>query len=117
MEKFRQFNQVPVSAELRGLPKSEEVESMRTLEICPNCGEPVLGGSHTCNALGEYINEHLKEQLHHPLVKLYEESRARWGNKSLDSTPVELNIQSAIKKEDLSGFLSSIDGWDMTPAE
>jgi hypothetical protein len=82
------------------------------LEICPLCGEPVMGGAHKCNELSALIAKHGRDSAIGKLLgPIFDEARAlcrqsRTGSESLQITigriPKKPN-QDQQKREEIPG--------------
>lgn len=70
-----------------------------TLEICPNCGEPVLG-PHKCNELSELIKEHGYESaIGKLLLPILEEAKKMWGQGRANLDSVQMTITGVPKEQ------------------
>ncbi|MDO8650361.1 MAG: hypothetical protein Q7K33_03585 [Candidatus Berkelbacteria bacterium] len=84
---------MPLESQFRPLPPEESElkprpEIVRTLEICPNCGEPVLGSGHNCHELENYIKRYDLRDRPNSLVRLYDEAKSHWHpSPNTDSQP------------------------------
>ena len=82
-----------------GTPVEDETEI--ALAICPQCGEPVIGGSHKCNEMSDLIREggpnSLAAVLYTPILK---QTKAIWGAGRAANRGIGITIRGIDSKTD-----------------